>query len=94
MREGASGRIIVPALSNFAGRLAVASIDRDRWSELEPLLDQALELSPPERMEWLGELRTRSAELAAELEEILAGEVGADEHGFLLPELGAELAGA
>jgi serine/threonine-protein kinase len=71
----------------------VASIDRDRWSELEPLLDQALELSPPERTEWLGELRTRSAELAAELEAILAGEVDADERGFLLPELGAELAG-
>jgi serine/threonine-protein kinase len=68
-------------------------MDRDRWSELEPLLDQALELSLPERAEWLGELRTRSAELAAELEEILAAEVEADEHGFLLPELGAELAG-
>ncbi len=71
----------------------MASIDRDRWSELEPLLDQALELSPPERTEWLGELRARSAELATELEEILSGEVDADEHGFLLPEIGAELAG-
>ncbi len=71
----------------------MASIDRDRWSELEPLLDHALELSPPERTEWLGELRARSAELATELEAILAGEADADERGFLLSELGAELQG-
>ncbi|HEU4584804.1 MAG TPA: protein kinase [Gemmatimonadaceae bacterium] len=71
----------------------MASIDRDRWSELEPLLDKALELSPAERREWLEKLHTQSAELAAELEEILAAEADADERGFLLPEAGAELAG-
>lgn len=73
--------------------MIVASIDRERWSELEPLLDRALELSQPERESWLVELRTRSAELAAELEAILQGEAEADERGFLAPALGAELAG-
>ncbi len=71
----------------------MASIDRDRWSELQPLLDHALELSPQARTEWLEEVRARSAELATELEELLAGEVDADEHGFLLPTFGRELAG-
>ncbi|HET7622147.1 MAG TPA: serine/threonine-protein kinase [Gemmatimonadaceae bacterium] len=71
----------------------MASIDRERWSELEPLLDHALELQPLERQSWLVELRTRSAELAAELEAILDGEADADERGFLAPALGAELAG-
>ena len=71
----------------------MASIDRERWSELEPLLDHALELSQPERESWLVELRTHSAELAAELEAILQGEAEADERGFLAPATGAELAG-
>ncbi|HET7549848.1 MAG TPA: serine/threonine-protein kinase [Gemmatimonadaceae bacterium] len=71
----------------------MASIDRERWSELEPLLDHALELSQPERESWLVELRTRSAELAAELEAILQGEAEADESGFLAPAFDAALAG-
>jgi serine/threonine-protein kinase len=73
--------------------LIVASIDRERWPELEPLLDHALELSQPERESWLVELRTRSAELADELEAILQGEAEADERGFLAPAFGAELTG-
>jgi serine/threonine-protein kinase len=73
--------------------VTVASIDRERWSELEPLLDHALDLSQPERESWLSELRTRSAELADELEAILRGEADADERGFLAPGSGSELAG-
>ena len=68
-------------------------IDRDRWPELEPLLDYALELSPAVRDAWLGELRARSPMLADELEAILAGEADADAQGFLLEREAAELDG-
>jgi serine/threonine-protein kinase len=85
--------IIVAAWVLLAGRLTMASIDRERWSELGPLLDHALDLPPLERASWLVELRARSAELASELEAILDGEAEADERGFLAPALGAELAG-
>jgi eukaryotic-like serine/threonine-protein kinase len=61
----------------------MAVIDRDRWRELEPLLDQALELSDDERIAWLGELRSRSPELAAELGALLARDAAADRQGFL-----------
>jgi hypothetical protein len=37
----------------------MAVIDRDRWRELEPLLDQALELSDDVRNSLLGELGWR-----------------------------------
>ena len=71
----------------------MASMDRDRWLVLEPLLDQALELSAAERTSWLAELRSTSAELAAELESILDGESEADERGFLVQPLASELEG-
>ena len=44
----------------------MAVMDRDRWRQLEPLLDRALELRDDERAAWLRELRSRSPELAAE----------------------------
>ena len=58
-------------------------IGRERWRDLEPLLDRALELSAEERASWLEELRARSPALAAELSVILAREATADEGGFL-----------
>jgi serine/threonine-protein kinase len=61
----------------------MAVIDRDRWRELGPLLDRALELSDEERVAWLAELRAREPELAADLAAILAGEAAADRRGFL-----------
>ncbi|HEU4566380.1 MAG TPA: serine/threonine-protein kinase [Gemmatimonadaceae bacterium] len=68
-------------------------IDRDRWRELEPLLDRALDLPDAEREAWLGELRSRSPALAAELTMLLSDEVAADRRGFLAEPLDASLAG-
>ena len=61
----------------------MSGIDRDRWRELEPLLDEALELTEHERVAWLADLRSRSPELAAELAALLAREAAADRQGFL-----------
>jgi serine/threonine-protein kinase len=67
----------------------MAVIDGDRWRQLEPLLDQALELNDEERGAWLDQLSSRSPELAAELMALLAAEAKADRHRFLhqLPEV-------
>jgi serine/threonine-protein kinase len=58
-------------------------MDRDRWRDLGPLLDRALELADAERAAWLADLRARSPELAAELAALLHGEAAADREGFL-----------
>ena len=68
----------------------MAVIDRDRWRELSPLLDQALDLVGEERAAWLVELRSRSPQLAAEVTALLADEVEADRQGFLQSRLGAD----
>src|SRR5215207_108993 len=65
------------------GTSDMAVINRDRWRELAPLLDRAIELTDDERAAWLDELRSRSPELAAELAALLAGEAAADREGFL-----------
>lgn len=51
-------------------------IDRDRWAEIEPLLDEALDLPLEEREGWLRHLRLRDATLAAAVEELLARDTG------------------
>jgi serine/threonine-protein kinase len=58
----------------------------ERWQELSPLLDRALELSTGDRAAFLAELRGDSPELAADLERLL----GAGEE----PNAGEFLAGA
>src|SRR5262245_16258682 len=68
----------------------MAVIDRDRWRELAPLLDEALDLTDDERPAWLDALRSRSPRLAAELTALLADEAVADRQGFLLGRAGAE----
>ena len=68
----------------------MAVIDRDRWRELEPLLDQALDLSDEERIRFLDELRSNSPDLAAELTSLLSGEAVADQRGFLVEPLARE----
>jgi len=68
----------------------MAVIDRDRWRELSPLLDQALDLADEERAAWLIELRSRSPGLAAELTALLADEAEADRQGFLQGRIGAD----
>jgi serine/threonine protein kinase/TolB-like protein/tetratricopeptide (TPR) repeat protein len=68
----------------------MAVIDRDRWRDLSPLLDQALELSDDERAAWLAELQSRSPGLAADLAALLASEATADRRGFLDVQVEAE----
>ena len=68
-------------------------MDRDRWQRLEPLLDQALDLSDEERASWLATLRDRSPTLAGELDILLSGEELADRSGFLTAPLGERLEG-
>src|SRR5690242_2801037 len=68
-------------------------MDRDRWRELEPLLDHALELPAEECASWLDELRTTSPALAEELALLLSGESIADRRGFLAEPLGSGLEG-
>ena len=68
----------------------MAVMDRDRWRDLAPLLDEALELADEERAAWLAELRSRSPRLAAELTAFLADEAVADREGFLVGRAGAE----
>ena len=68
-------------------------MDRDRWQRLEPLLDQALDLSDEERASWLATLRDRSPTLAGELDVLLSGEALADQSGFLTAPLGERLEG-
>jgi serine/threonine-protein kinase len=45
--------------------------DLDRWRALVPHLDQALDLTPEERIRWLAALRAQDAELAEELGRLL-----------------------
>ncbi|HEU4632073.1 MAG TPA: serine/threonine-protein kinase [Gemmatimonadaceae bacterium] len=58
-------------------------MDRDRWLRLQPLLDEALELSDAERPAWLAEVSARTPDLAADLQTLLSGEATADRLGFL-----------
>jgi len=74
-------------------------MDNERWRQLSPLLDRALEITGSERAEWLASQRSRDAVLAAELE-VLLGEADALEAAGYLergpipsPEAGATLAG-
>src|SRR5689334_4977499 len=68
----------------------MAVIDRDRWREIAPLLDQALELGDADRADWLAELRARSPRLADALSALLADEAEADRRGFLQSRLGVD----
>jgi eukaryotic-like serine/threonine-protein kinase len=59
---------------------------------LHALLDQALELPPGEREEWLARLRVEQPSHAAELEALLAAEADLDARGFLSGGVGPTLA--
>jgi eukaryotic-like serine/threonine-protein kinase len=71
----------------------MAVIDRERWQRLEPLLDQALDLSLDERSTWLDSLRTSAPDIAADLSALLAGDAIADDRGFLSRPIEVTLAG-
>ena len=63
------------------------AIDRERWGELKPLLDKALELPTAARSPWLESLRDQTPEVAAELSALLAEEADADRERFLIDSL-------
>ena len=50
-------------------------IDRERWNVLEPLLDEALDLTPAERATWLDALSRSAPDVAAELSALLSGDL-------------------
>ena len=64
-------------------------LNRERWLELEPWLDRALELAPDERGKWLDELSISSPDIAADLGSLLEREARADQAGFLAEPLDA-----
>ena len=61
----------------------MAMLDRDRWKRVQPLLDEALELTGAQRATWLDSLRSTAPDLAGDLEILLAHEAEADSSGFL-----------
>jgi tetratricopeptide (TPR) repeat protein len=71
----------------------MAVIDRERWNLLEPLLDQALDLTPEERAPWLEALSHSAPDVAAELAALLRGDASADRDGFLARPLEVTLEG-
>ena len=58
-------------------------LDRDRWKRVQPLLDEALELTAEQRAAWLDSLRTSAPDVAVDLESLLTSEAEADGSGFL-----------
>ena len=55
----------------------------ERWRQLSPWLDRALEQPESERAQWLASLRARDAALAAELEALLGEADALDAAGYL-----------
>ena len=49
----------------------MANLDSDRWRQVSPYLDEALELGPSAREPWLADLDKRLPEIARELRELL-----------------------
>ena len=49
----------------------MSASSRDRWNEVSPYLDQALDLPKEERASWLAALREREPVIAARVETLL-----------------------
>lgn len=58
-------------------------LNRGRWKELEPLLDEALELQPEARAAWLADLRVRAPAQADDVALLLAQDGDAERKRFL-----------
>jgi len=69
------------------------TINRERWAILEPLLDEALDLTPEQRAPWLEALSRSDPGVAAELNALLTGEASAEHDGFLARPLSLTLEG-
>jgi len=52
----------------------MADLSKELWAKLEPLLDQALDLTPEERASFVARVRAESPALAVELERLLLAE--------------------
>ena len=61
----------------------MAVLNRGRWRELEPFLDEALELAPEARAAWLADLRERAPGLADDVALLLAQDGDAERKQFL-----------
>ena len=61
----------------------MSKVNLARWRELSPLLDQVLELAEEERRGWLEKLRIEDADLAHELQALLAENHVLHKKGFL-----------
>jgi eukaryotic-like serine/threonine-protein kinase len=61
----------------------VPSFNRARWHTLSPLLDQALDLSDEERVDWLASLRARDPSLAGEVQSLLEIYQAVNDEAFL-----------
>src|SRR3954469_5038108 len=76
----------------------MAAIDSDRWHRLSPHLDDALDVAPGRRQEWLETLRGVDADVAAGVQMMLAEHRALDAERFLEADVpllppGATLAG-
>src|SRR5688500_13549109 len=58
-------------------------MDKDSWAKLQPLIDEALDLTAEERIEWIARLRQESPTIADEVERLLTREGTLDRRGFL-----------
>ena len=56
---------------------------RERWRELSPYLDQALDIEPAARAAWIAALRDTDPVLARDLVALLSEHEAADQAGFL-----------
>jgi len=61
----------------------VGSLSDERWRELSPHLDRALEMSAEERRSWLDRMRASNPELAKDLETLIESHGRASREGFL-----------
>jgi len=58
-------------------------LSRERWSELSPYLDEALEIGVERQAAWLAAIRGRDPGMAADLEMLLAEQQAIQQSGFL-----------
>ncbi|HKQ12383.1 MAG TPA: protein kinase [Steroidobacteraceae bacterium] len=63
----------------------------DRWSEISPLLDEALDLPGGTREAWLKDLEARAPDLAAHVRSCLVGVAELADHSFLEKPLDSQL---
>jgi hypothetical protein len=64
-------------------RETMAALSPDRWRQIAPHLDRALDLTEVERNSWLASLRDQDPRLAVDIEGLLAEQRLAAADGFL-----------